>query len=263
MAPTVHPTAVVEAGAELGEGVSIGPFCYVQAGAVIGEECRLGAHATVLGGTTVGARCRIHPGAVLGDDPQDFGFKGGATYAEIGSDCILREGVTVHRGTADGSCTRVGKGCMLMANSHVAHNVELGESVVLANGALLGGYVSVGDRAFISGNVQVHQFVKIGRLCMIGGGAGVSKDVPPYFMVSPVEPNQLAGLNTVGLRRAGIPSESRMAIKQAYKILYQSGLNTRDALVELESMESPVAELAEIIGFIKKSERGICYPARD
>jgi UDP-N-acetylglucosamine acyltransferase len=260
MNTVIHRTAVVEDGARLGAGVTVGPFAYVEAEAELGDGCVLGPHASVLKYSTLGPNCRVHAGAVIGDVPQDLGFAGSESFVRIGARCIIREGVTIHRGTKPGTATEVGDECFLMATAHVAHNVKLGRGVILANGVLLAGYVEVGDRAFLSGNCSVHQFCRIGRLAMMGGGSGASKDVPPFFLVRPLTMNTVAGINAVGLRRAGFTSEARLEIKRAFKLLYQAGRNVGDAVSELRRAlpSEPVLELCD---FIEKSKRGICRGA--
>ncbi len=253
----IHPSAIVEDGARLGDKVSVGPFSYVQAGAELGDGCEIGPHVTLLSAVTLGRGCRVHAGAVLGDLPQDMGFQGGSSRVVIGERCVLREGVTIHRGTKEGTRTVVGDGCFLMSFSHLAHNVRLGEGVIVANGALLAGYVEVGDRAFVSGNVCVHQFVHVGRLAMLGGNCGVSKDVPPFCTVRPVALNRVAGLNIVGMRRAGFDEAQRRDVKKAFDTLYRSGLNTHQALHALDRA-FPAGPGREIHDFVAASMRGIC-----
>lgn len=252
-----HPTAVIEPGAEVAECVEVGPFAYIQAGARIGRGSRIGPHVTVMGGVELGEDCRVHAGAVLGDLPQDLAFKGEPSSVRIGHRCVLREGVTVHRGTKPGTATVVGDDCFLMANSHLAHNVQLGPQTIVANGALLAGYVEVGARAFISGNVAVHQFVKIGRLAMLGGGAGVSKDVPPFCTLRPCALNTVAGLNVVGMRRAGMSPEQRMDVRRAFKLLFRSGLNPMQASEAIRSQlpDGPAHDMAR---FVDTATRGLC-----
>lgn len=253
----IHPTAVVEPGARLGNEVEIGPFCYVQSEAEIGDGCVLQSHVSVLSHTTLGRRCRVHAGAVLGGLPQDSGFKGDISYARIGDDCVLREGVTVNRGTQPESATVIGNGCMLMATVHCAHNVKLGNHVTVANCTGFAGYVTVGDRAFISGMITVHQFVNIGCLAMVGLSAVLSKDLPPFCTARPALANAVGGLNVIGMRRAGISPESRAAVKHAFKVLYGSGLNVTQALAVLEKgPQGP--EVSELLAFIRNSKRGIC-----
>lgn len=253
----IHPTAVVESGAELGEDVTVGPFAYIDHQVKIGAGCIVGPRATVLRYTTLGENCRVHPGAVIGDTPQDLAFEEAETYVQIGDRCDLREGCTVHRGTKPGSVTVVGDDCLLMANSHVAHNAQIGNRVILANNALIAGYAQVGDRAFISGGCLVHQFTRVGRLVMMSGGSAVQKDVPPFFMTRGVTINTIMGLNVVGLRRAGFSNEERHILKRTIQVLYQSGLSIPSAVDKLDQdIDSPLID--EICSFIRSSERGIC-----
>ena len=254
----IHPSAIVDPGAKLGTEVSIGPFACVEADVQIGDGCVIGPHANIMQYTTLGAKCKIHAGAVLGDLPQDLSFSMCESRVNIGSNCVIREGVTVHRGTKPGTVTEIGNDCFLMAFSHFAHNVKLGRNIIVANGALLAGYVEVGDRAFISGNAVIHQFVRIGRLAMLGGGCGISKDVPPFCTMLPVALNSVAGINVIGMRRAGIGADERMAVKQAFKVLYLSGLNTSQAIGNIRNGGSVPASVLEMCAFIEASKRGIC-----
>ncbi len=253
----VHPMAVVESGVRLGQDVDVGPFCYIQSGVEIGDGCRLGPSVTLFAHTRLGRNCQVHCGAVLGDLPQDFGFSGGESYVEIGDDCIIREGVTVHRGTKPGTQTTIGDRCMLMGYSHFAHNVQLGTDVIVVNGALLGGYVKVGNRAFISGNVGVHQFVQVGSLAMLGVGSSLTKDVPPFCTTRPSTENGVNGLNVVGMRRAGMDADARAAVKAAFKTLYLSGLNVQQAVAVIAG-QACAPEVVKMLDFIRSSERGIC-----
>lgn len=258
----IHPTAVIEAGAEMGRDVQCGPFSFVGAGARIGNACVLGPHVAVLGNTVLGDGCRVHAGAVIGDEPQDLAFKPDTrSYVRIGAGCVIREGVTIHRGTKPETVTEVGENCFLMANSHLAHNVRLGRNVILANGVLLAGYVDVGDRAFISGNTAVHQFARIGRLAMLGGAAGFSKDVPPFCMTKSGWFNRVVGLNVVGLRRSGMSPEVRLQVKKAFVMLYRSGWNVSQAVDKMKAAfpDGPARELWE---FVESSKRGICGAGR-
>ena len=259
MGTSIHALAEVEAGAVLGDDVQVGPFAYIASGAVIGKGCRIGPHVTMHGCVTMGADCHVHAGAVLGDLPQDLGFEGKASYVRIGDGCVLREGVTIHRGTKPGTATVIGNRCMFMVNSHAAHNVQMGDDVILANGALLGGYVQVGNRVFVSGNALVHQFVRIGDVAMLGGGAAVSKDVPPYCTVRPLAANRVQGLNVVGMRRAGISPAERTIIKQMFKMLYVSDRNVSDTLTAMQTEDLAAAPAAKaFVDFVAASERGVC-----
>jgi UDP-N-acetylglucosamine acyltransferase len=256
MGTEIHASAVVEEGAELGVDVQIGPFAYVATRTRIGDGTVIGPRATVLSYTTLGARCRLHSGAVIGDLPQDLAFGDEESYVEIGDDCVLREGVTVHRGTQPGTTTRTGHHCFLMVSAHLAHNVVLGNHVILAGGALLGGYAEAGDRVFVGGGAAVHQFVRIGEVAMLGGNAGVTRDVLPYCTVRSVDLNRAAGLNSVGMRRAGLSSVDRLQAKEAYRLLCRSQTNTGEAIAQLkQSFESgPARVMAE---FAERSTRGI------
>jgi len=247
----------VETGAELGADVEVGPFAVIRSGARIGDGCRIGPHAVIFGETRLGPRCRVHAGAVVGDLPQDLSFRGAASRVEVGEDCTIREGVTIHRGTKEGTVTVVGPRCFLMANSHVAHNVRLGERVILANGALLAGYVTVDDYAFLSGNCGVHQFCRIGRLAMVGGGAILTKDCPPYCTVRANDLNRVTGLNVIGMRRAGMDAAARAEVKAAFVLLYRSGLNTTQAVAALRE-RFPAGPVSAFADFIEASSRGIC-----
>lgn len=235
----IHPTAVIEEGATIGPGCVIGP------------------HAVIYKHVTLGANCRVHAGAVLGDTPQDLAFKEAPSFVRIGEGTVIREHVTIHRGTKEGTETVVGSGCYLMANSHLAHNCRLGNQVILANGVLLAGYVEVGDRAFLSGNVIVHQYTRIGRVAMISGGAGIGKDIPPFCLAPGITRNIVAGLNVVGMRRAGLGPAERGEVKEAIRVLYRSGLNVKQALEKLREAfaAGPGREIAD---FVASSKRGIC-----
>ena len=175
----------------------------------------------------------------------------------IGDNCWIREGVTIHRGAKAGTWTEVGEGCLLMANSHVAHNVRLGSKVILVNGALLAGYVEVGDRAFLSGNCGVHQFTRIGRLAMVTGSTIATKDVPPFCATRHNSANTVGGLNVVGMRRAGLTAQDRTDVRRVFKMLYCSGLNVTQAVEQLEAA-FPTGPAHEFVDFVRDSKRGIC-----
>lgn len=252
----IHQTAVVSDKARLGSNVAIGPYSVIEGDVEIGDNCRIGPHVSVFRHTRLGAGCEVHACAALGGTPQDKGFKDTESFVDIGADCIIRESVTVHRGTAEGSVTRIGERCFLMALSHVAHNCTLGNDVILANCVMLAGHVAVGDRVFVSGGAGIHQFVRIGRLAFIGGNCVCGKDVPPFCMVEPCTWNGVKGLNVIGMRRAGMSSEERLQVKRVFKLLYGSGLNVKQALEKIDTMEGDIPrEMAE---FIRSSERGIC-----
>lgn len=259
----IQAHAYIDSKAELGTDVEVGPFAVIEASAVIGDGCRIGPGAVVHSYTRLGPRTQLHAGAIVGGAPQDLAFDpAAASYVDVGADCQLREGVTLHRGTKPDTRTQVGDRCFLMANSHVAHNCQLGNDVIMANNALLGGYVEVGDGAFISGNAVVHQFCRIGRLAMLSGLSGTSKDVPPFCILLNLESNLLAGLNVVGMRRAGIGAEERTAVKKVYQMLFRQDLNIRQALEQVRDAfpEGPAAELWR---FVESAKRGVCAARQD
>jgi len=255
---TIHSTAQIDPGAELGAGVTVGPFAVIERDVVIGAGTVIGPHACVLRYTTIGSNCRIHAGAVIGDLPQDTGFKGGVSYVRIGNGTLIREHVTIHRGTEAGTSTEIGDECMIMATAHLAHNVRLANRVLVVSGALLAGYVQVDDRAFISGNVVVHQFTRIGRLAMLGGACGVSRDVPPFCTVKPLMSNELLGLNIVGLRRGGVGPDDRLALKKAFHLWFRSGMSIRQATTEVRRQLGTCSAVVEMADFIDATRRGIC-----
>jgi UDP-N-acetylglucosamine acyltransferase len=256
MANKIHPSATLGAQVQLGEGNEIGPGCVIEDGVVIGSGNKLWMNVYVGPGTTLGHENQIHMGAVVGHQPQDLGFSGAATYTKIGDRNTIREYVTIHRGTKEGSATVIGNENYLMANAHVAHNCEIGHHVILVNLASLTGYCIIQDQAFISGIVGLHQFTRIGRLAMISALSAVNKDVPP-FMLCGGRPAVVQGLNVVGLRRAGIGPAVREEIKRAYRLLYREGLNVPHALEAIQrDCKSP--EALSIVEFITASKRGIC-----
>jgi len=253
----IHKTAIIDPRADLGKDVDIGPFVVIEEEVTIGSGTVLGPNVYIRPYTSIGPGCHVHAGAVLGGVPQDVNFKGDKSFVTIGKNCQIREGVTINRGTQADSVTEIGDGCFLMAFSHFGHNVKLGHGVTVANGSLFAGYVEVGDQAFISGNCLLHQFVKVGRLAMLGGGCGITEDVPPFCMIKPVELNKIAGLNSVGLRRSTLPTKDQQEIKEAFKLLFNSGLNVGQAQEKIKS-NYPSGPASEFSTFIEKSERGIC-----
>jgi UDP-N-acetylglucosamine acyltransferase len=256
MTNSIHPSAIVSARAQLGEGNDIGPGCVIEDGAVLGSRNKLWMNVYVGPGTTIVDDNHIHMGAVIGHLPQDLAFAGGPSPTMIGSRNTIREYVTIHRGTKEGSSTVVGDDNVFMANVHLGHNCQVGHRTVLVNLATLAGYCTVEDGALLSGMVVVHQFTRVGALAMVSGLSAVNKDVPPYMLCGG-RPAVIQGLNTVGVRRAGIAAPVREEIKRAYKLLYREGLNVRHALeaIERECQSSQVKALVE---FVKSAKRGIC-----
>jgi len=255
----IHETAVISPDVTLGQGVQVGPYTVIDDDVAIGDNCRIGPHVHISGHTTIGAGTKIHAGAVVGDEPQDFHYKGAETFTRIGANCIIREYATVHRATDPGTSTVVGDGVMLMAMVHVAHNCELGEGVVIANASILGGHVKVARNAFLSANLLVHQFCRIGTRAMIHGGEIVTQDIPPYCMVAN---GGVHGVNTVGLKRAGFAPDAREAVRKAIKTLYFAGLNRPAALEQIAGDYSDVPEVCALVDFVRESSRGIVKGSR-
>jgi len=250
-----HKTAIVSKNAEIDPSVEIGPNVIIEEGVCLHPGVTIMANGYICKGTEIGENTVVHMGAVIGHTPQDFAYSGEETFTRIGKNNIIREYVTIHRGTKEGSATVVGDNNMLMVQAHVGHNCEIGNNTIIANGALLAGYVEVADAAFISGNVVVHQFCRIGCCSMIGGFTGVNQDVPPYMVVR--GPSVIRGINLVGLRRSGMPRESIREIKEAYKLLFLSELSQEDALNRInEAYHSE--EVKVLVDFIAKSKRKIC-----
>jgi UDP-N-acetylglucosamine acyltransferase len=253
----IHPTAVVDKHAELDSSVEVGPFAVIGAKVKIGRGTRVGAHAVIEGDTTIGQNNHIFQFAALGAIPQDQKYAGEATRLIIGDHNQIREFATVHLGTAGGGgVTRVGNHCLLMANSHIAHDVQLGDACILANSTALAGHVAVEDRVIFGGLSAVHQFTRIGRLAFISGGAMVTQDVPPYVTVQG-DRAEVVGINTVGLTRAHFKDEQQARVKNAFKILYRSKLGFREAIAHVRAEHGGYEEIDHLVGFLENSERGI------
>jgi UDP-N-acetylglucosamine acyltransferase len=258
-APRIHPTAVVDPSAQLGSGVEIGPYCVVDAGASLGDSVKLGAFVRIHGCVTIGPGTSIRDHSVIGGEPQDTKYKDDPSRVVIGAGCRIHEHVTVHRGTGANTETWLGDGVMLMATSHVGHNCRIERDAVLVNSSMLGGHVHVGERAFISGGAAVHQFCRVGRLTLVGGGAMVTKDAPPFSIVAGSYPLRWRTPNTIGLRRAGFTAEQRSSIRHALARIFRSGQSPTRVAHELS--KSPVPEVAEIAKFVLESKRGVCAGA--
>jgi UDP-N-acetylglucosamine acyltransferase len=251
-----QPLAYVHAGAKIAQNVVIEPFCTIQNDVEIGEGTWIGPNVTIFEGARIGKNCKIFPGAVISAIPQDLKFKGEYSTTEIGDNTVIRECVTINRGTVDKDKTVVGSNCLIMAYVHIAHDCIVGNNVILANCVQLAGHIIVGDHVFIGGTSAVHQFVNIGAHAMVAGGSLVRKDVPP-FVKAAREPLSYAGVNSIGLRRRGFSGEAISQIQEIYRILYLSGLNNSAAVDKVEIELSATAERDEIINFIRNSERGI------
>lgn len=252
----IHPTAIVNKKAELADTVEVGPYCLIGPNVKIGVGTVIGAHAVIDGYTTIGRDNRIFTGAVIGSITQDLKFKGEKSYVKIGDNNIIREYVTINSGTDKESSTVIGNKVLLMAYSHVAHDCVIKDGAIIANCGTFAGYVTVEEKADIGGLTGVHQFVRIGKLAIIGGCSKVTQDVVPYSM-SDGHPLKIYGLNTVGLERANVPQESRAALKKAFKILFNSGLTVSHALGEMGSEVPKCPEVDYLIEFTAASERGI------
>lgn len=253
----IHQTAVVEPGAELDEGVQVGPFALIEKSARVGKGTRIGARVTIEGFTTIGADCEIFTGAVVGSPTQDKKFAGGKSYLYIGDRNKIREYVTINPGTDDGSETRIGNDNLLMAYAHVAHDCVVGDHVTLANNATLAGHVILGNRAIIGGLSAVHQFVRIGEHVIVGGCSKVVQDTPPFIMVDG-HPAKSFSINSVGLDRAGFTAAQKLDLKKAFKIVFRSGLSLKSSIKRLEEQYSDHIVIARLLDFLRNSDKGIC-----
>lgn len=254
----IHPTAVVHPTAELGEGVKVGPYSIIGEGVKIGHGTWIGPHVVIDRWTTIGTNCSIYQYASIGTPPQHIRYKGEETYVIIGDGTVVREFVTINRGTAfGGGRTVVGRYNLLMAYAHVAHDCELGDYVVMANAAQLAGHVKVEDHAVLGGLAAVHQFVRIGRYAFVGGATAVPKDIPPYVTASGVRA-RLYGINVTNLRRNGFPEEVISALRKAYRLIFRSHRPLRECLRQVK--DDPIYSFAEVqymVEFLQNSERGI------
>lgn len=257
----IHASAVVDAGARLGEGVAIGPFCHIGPQVVLADGVVLHAHVVVAGDTHIGAKTRIFPFASLGHEPQDLKYRGEPSQLRIGAGCTIREGVTVNPGTASGGLlTSIGDRCTLLANAHVAHDCRLGNDVILVNNVMLGGHCQIGDFAILGGGSAVHQFVRIGAHTMIGGLAGVENDVIPYGMALGNRAS-LAGLNLIGLKRRGFNREAIHDLRRAYRLLFAPEGTLKERVEDVAQEFAQHPQVHEILEFLRiGGDRAICVP---
>ena len=255
-APRIHPTAVIDARVDIGDGVEIGPYAVIGPNVQLGEGTRIGPHVVIERDTRLGRNCRVHPGAVLGGDPQDLKYGGEEAPLIIGDRTVIRECVTLNRGTDARERTQIGSDCLIMAYAHVAHDCILGDHVILANSVNMGGHCDLGDWVIVGGLTAIHQFVQIGAHAFVGGSSAVRKDVPP-FVKAAGDPLRLVGLNGVGLQRRGFEDAERAAIRRAYRVLFQSKQNLRDAVATARAEFAASAHVAALLDFIDGSERGI------
>jgi len=258
---SIHPTAIIDPHAELDSSVSVGPYCVIDGHVQIGAGCRLYQGVYLTGWTCLGENCELHPGVIVGHAPQDIKYKGERSFCRIGRGTILREHVTIHRGTEPESETVVGENCFLLGGSHVGHNCRLGNGVTLINNVLLAGHVDIQDRATLGGAASVHQFVRIGELAMITGNARVPKDVVPFALLDPQ--GRIAGLNHVGLRRAGMSRDECAAIREAYRALFDSRGLFEQRLARLEALAGSAPSVRRLIDFVRApSKRGLAGRSR-
>jgi UDP-N-acetylglucosamine acyltransferase len=258
MPNNIHATAMIGPGVKLGDHLTIGPYAVIDGEVTLGNNIEIGAHATVSGQTTLGAGCRIFPHAAVGLDPQDKKHKpGDRTFLEMGSGNVVREFVTINRGTLEGGgMTRIGNRNLFMAYAHVAHDCIVGDDNVFANVATLAGHVTVEDRVVIGGLTAVHQFVHLGKMAMLGGCSKITQDVPPYGLCDG-NPAAVYGVNVIGLKRAQVPLKSVKLLKDAFRILFHSGLAKSTAVAKVEQEIEPVEEIQHLLRFVKASERGL------
>ncbi len=261
MSSEIHPSAVIESGAELGDGVTVGPFAVIGPDVVLGEGCRIHSHAVIGGRTRIGARTEVFPFASIGLRPQDLKYRGEASELVIGSDTVIREHVTMNPGTEGGGMvTRVGDRCLIMVGSHVGHDCDVGNGVIMANNATLAGHVRVQDNAVLGGLSAIHQFVRIGRNAMVGGVTGVERDVIPFGSVMG-DRARLSGINIIGMRRRGFDRDDINAVRKAYRLLFASEGTFQERLQEVADEFSGCAPVMEIVDFIREdSSRKICQP---
>src|SRR5437868_8630302 len=252
----IHPTAIIDPGAEIGTGTVVGPYCIIGAEVVLGPNCWLQHHVTLAGPMRAGAGNKFYAYCSIGQQTQDLKYQGEPTYLEIGDDNTFREFVTVNRSTTSEGKTRVGNGGNFLAYSHIGHDCTVGNGVVFSNSGTLAGHVQVGDGAVMGGLTAVHQFCRIGRFAITGGCSKIVQDVPP-FMIADGNPAEIRGVNLIGLERKNYPPESVKLIKEAFRLIYRSKYNTRQALEAIGQELPPNDDVREIVEFIETSERGI------
>jgi UDP-N-acetylglucosamine acyltransferase len=252
----IHRTALVDPTAELGADVSVGPYCVIGPKVTVGDRCAIAGHTVIERNTRVAENVKIGYGTIIGNDPQDLKYKGEETWVEIGSGTIIREYCTINRGSTATGKTTVGERCFLMTYVHIAHDCVVGNDVIIANSVQMAGHVTVFDRAIISGLVPIHQFVRIGTYSFVGGGSRVNQDVPPYTKAAG-NPVHLYGLNSVGLQRAGFAPDVKLALKRAYRLVFNSDLTVSQGVARARVELPSVAEVETFLQFIEASQRGV------
>jgi len=254
----IHRAAIVHPEARLEPGVEIDAYSVIDQGAVIEADTHIGSHVVIGKNVRIGRGCEVYSHAVIGSDPQDLKYDGVDSFVEIGEACRIREFVTVNRGSKPGSVTRVGDRTLLMTGAHIAHDCQIGADVIMANLATLGGHCAVEDHAVLGGMAVAHQFVRVGKMAMVGGTSGLMQDAPPFMMVFGHAPARVVNVNHVGLKRNGVPPEVRLHLRQAFHILYRQNLPIDRALAKIEEELPPSEELSYLVAFYRSSERGIC-----
>jgi UDP-N-acetylglucosamine acyltransferase len=254
----IHPTAIVDSAARIPASCSIGPFCIVGKDVEMGESCELLSHVVLNGPTKIGGNNRVFPFTTLGLEPQDLKFKGEKTRLEIGDNNVIRESVTIHRGTpAGGGTTRIGSNCLIMAYAHIAHDCEIADNVIMANAATLAGHVTVEEYAVVGALCPVHQYVRIGAYSYVGGGTTITQDVLPYSLTSAKREVHAFGMNSVGLERKGFSKERLRKIHNAYRILLSSKMNVGDAIAKIKAQGALSEDVERLVRFVESSQRGI------
>lgn len=256
MTARIHPTAIIDPSASLGEDVEVGPWCIVGPNCTLGDGVVLSPRSTLERNVRLGARVHVGIGAVLGGDPQDLKYKGEETWVEVGDDSVVREYATINRGTAHSLVTRVGRECFIMSYVHLAHDCQLGDNIIISNGTQLAGHITVEDRVTISGLCAIHQFVRIGQYAFIGGCSRVSQDVPP-FVRAVGNPMKLFGLNSVGLQRSGFAQVTVRELKKAYQMCFRSELNLSQAVERARLEIEQITEVQAFLDFLETSQRGV------
>ena len=252
----IHPTAVVDKNARIGEDVIIGPYAIIEEDVIIGDQTEIANYAVIANGARIGKKCRIFSGAVISTEPQDLKFGKEKTFVEIGDNTTIREFATINRATDFSYTTNVGSNCLIMAYAHVAHDCKIGDHVIIANAVNMGGHVVIEDYVGIGGLAAIHQFVHIGCQSFIEGASKVKKDVPPYILAMG-DPLTFAGLNKVGLKRRGFKDATLQVLRRAYKILYRENLTITEAISNLEENFEQTPEIKHLVEFLRGSERGI------
>lgn len=258
---TIHPTAVVEEGAILGEGVSIEAYAVVKATVRLGARVVVKSHAYIDGYTTIGADTVVYPFACIGTRAQDLKYRGEKTYIEIGERCQIREYVTINSSCQENTVLRIGDDCLIMAYCHVAHNCSIGNRVIMSNGATLAGHVTVEDYAVIGGMTPIHQYVRVGRYAMVGGASRIGRDIPPYMIGGGV-PFRYGGINLIGLKRHGFSLQKRQLLTAVFQLLCRSDLRLAEALAKIEAEIEPTPEVRDVVDFCRKTKRGLMADGR-